>query len=96
MYEIWDYRIPMDSLYKSELVNGEIFSNWDSVKRYRTTMINKLRIELLKNIEKLVTDGKTEDHRKAGCYIFMLGLVLVSEDAATSNPILYQAAHHDE
>jgi hypothetical protein len=94
LYEIWDYRIPMDRMYKSELVKGDIFSNWTSVRRYRSSMLNKLRLELLKNIEKLVTDGETEDHRKAGCYIFMLGLVLVSEDAATSNPVLYQAAHH--
>jgi hypothetical protein len=57
-------------------------------------MENKLRVELLKNIEKLITEGETEDHRKNGCYIFVLGLVLVSEEASTSHPGMYHAAYY--
>lgn len=96
LHEIWNYRLPMQNDFKSEMVKGQVFANWDSVKLYKFSMDAKLRLELLKNIEKLVLDGQTEDHCKAGCYIFMLGLVLVSEDAATSNPSLYQAAYYSE
>lgn len=96
LYEIWNFRLPMQNDYKLEMVQGQVFANWDSVKLYKSSMESKLRFELLRNIEKLVTDGQTEDHCKAGCYIFMLGLVLVSESAATSNPSLYQAAYYAE
>lgn len=96
LHEIWNYRLPMQESYKKNMVKEQVFSNWANVRQYQPSMINKLRIELIKNIEKLVTEGATIDHRKAGCYIFMLGLVLVSEDAATSHPALYQAAYYDE
>lgn len=96
LFEIWNYRLPMQTEHKEKMVHGTIFSNYDNVKQYQPSMANKLRVELLKNIEKLVTEGETEDHRKNGCYIFMLGLVLVSEDAATSYPNMFHAAYYDE
>lgn len=96
LYEIWHYRLPMQNDHKESITSSIIFGNWESVRQYQTSMANKLRIELLKNIERLVTDGATEDHRKSGCYIFMLGLVLVSEPAATSHPCMYHAAYYDD
>lgn len=96
LYEIWNYRLPMQSSHKAYITAEPVFSNWNNVQKYQPSMANKLRVELLKNIEKLVTEGRTEDHRKNGCYIAMLGLVLVSEDAATSHPYMYQAAYYDE
>lgn len=95
LHEIWTYRLPMQASHKEQITKYPIFSNWDNVKNYQPSMESKLRIELLKNMQHLVGDGVTEDHRKTGCYIFMLGLVLVSEDAATSNPSLYQAAYYE-
>jgi len=96
LYEIWYYRLPMQNDHKESITSATIFSNWESVRHYQMSMANKLRIELLKNIERLVTDGATEDHRKSGCYIFILGLVLVSEPAATSHPCMYHAAYYDD
>ena len=97
LFEIWSYRLPMQKSYKEEMVkNGQLFNNWKNVDRYESSMNRKLRLEILKNIERLVTEGKTEDHRKSGCHIFMLGFVLVSEDAATSCPHLFQAAYIDD
>lgn len=97
LFEIWNYRLPMIEKYKSEMVKGlGILNNNEIIKRYEPSMCDKLRLELLKNIERLVTEGLTEDHIKTGCYIVMLGLVLVSEDAATSHPHLYQAAYMEE
>lgn len=97
LFEIWNYRLPMIEKYKSEMIKGlGILNNNEIIKRYEPTMCDKLRLELLKNIERLVTEGLTEDHIKTGCYIVMLGLVLVSDDAATSHPHLYQAAYMEE
>jgi hypothetical protein len=53
-------------------------------------------LELLQDIERLITEGVNEDYRKNGCYIFVLGLVLISEDAATSHPAMFQAAYHGD
>lgn len=94
LFEIWNYRLPMQNDHKERIVKGPIFNNWENVDKYQPSMVNKLRVELLRNIDKLISDGDTEDHRKNGCYIFMLGLVLVSEDAATSHPCMYQAAYY--
>jgi hypothetical protein len=95
LFEIWNYRLPMQSGHKARMVSGQILGNWVNVSNYQPSMEYKLRSELLKNIEKLVTEGETVDHRKNGCYIFMLGLVLVCEEAATSHPHMYHAAYYD-
>jgi hypothetical protein len=97
LYEIWHYRLPMQEVYKAEMVkDGKIFTNWRVVERYKSSMHDVLRLETLENIERLATEGKTEDHCRAGCSMFMLGLVMVSEDAATSHPHLYQAAYMED
>lgn len=97
LYEIWHYRLPMQSAYKADMVyGGSVFANWPTVNKYRMSSHNKLQQELLHDIYRLVTEGKTDDHRKSGCYMFMLGLVLVSEDAQTSHPYLFQAAYIDD
>jgi len=99
LHEIWNYRLPMQSEYKSKITStststSTVFHEWDNIRDYQRSMENKLRTELLTDIDKLVNSGETIDHCKSGCYIFMLGLVLVSEDAATSHPDMYQAAYH--
>lgn len=97
LHEIWHYRLPMQATYKADMVvGGSVFSNWASVERYRPSMHIKLKLELLRDINRLVTEGKTDDHRKSGCYMFMLGLVLVSEGAQTSHPYLFQAAYAED
>lgn len=94
LHEIWMYRLPMQADHKEHITKYSVFANWTNIRNYQPSMETKIRIELLKNIQHLVEDGTTEDHRKTGCYIFMLGLVLVSEDAATSHPSMYQAAYY--
>ena len=96
LHEIWYYRLPMQETHKANMVNSVIFSKWEAVRNYKSNMEDKLRLELLQDIEKLITEGINEDYRKNGCYIFLLGLVLVSEDAATSHPSMFQAAYRDE
>lgn len=97
LHEIWHYRLPMQATYKADMVvGGSVFPNWSRVERYRSSMHTKLKRELLHDINRLVTEGKTDDHRKSGCYMFMLGLVLVSEGAQTSHPYLFQAAYAEE
>jgi hypothetical protein len=94
LYEIWNFRLPMQESHKANMVKGVIFNRWDAVRNYKSE--DKLRLEILQDTEKLITEGINEDYRKNGCYIFVLGLVLISEDAATSHPSMFQAAYHDE
>ena len=95
LHEIWSYRLPLTSSYKEELSpNGSLFTNWNNIQHYiRSTDEIKLRLELLRNIRQLVSTGITEDHHKTGCHIFMLGFVLVCQDAADSYPQLFQASY---
>jgi hypothetical protein len=95
LFDIWSFRLGMDEAHKQRITKGQLFSNNEQIQQYQYSMSDKLRVELLKNMERLVGDGVDEDHRKTGCYIFMLGLVLVSEDAATSHPTMYQAAYYE-
>jgi hypothetical protein len=84
----------MQDAHKANMVRSPIFSKWEAVRNYKNE--DKIRLELLQDIERLITEGVNEDYRKNGCYIFVLGLVLISEDAATSHPAMFQAAYHGD
>ena len=91
--DIWIYRAELDATEKRNIVKGGIvFTN--TVNSYESNMIEKLRHQLLRNIERLVTEGITEDHRRTGALYVMLGLVQVSEDASAFHPNLFQAAYY--
>lgn len=94
LHEIWNYRLPMQDTHKANMVKGPIFNKWEAVRNYKSE--DKIRLELLQDIERLITEGVNEDYRKNGCYIFVLGLVLISEDAATSHPAMFQAAYRGD
>lgn len=96
MFEIWNYRLPIEPSYKVEIVPDTVFSDWTRVSRYGVAEKDRLRLEVLDNITKLVSSGISEDHCKTGCHIFMLGFVLVSQEAADSYPQLFQASYIDD
>lgn len=93
LHKIWNGRLPMNSAYRSDIISGNRTSLFDhkNMQRYNCEL---LRMELLKDIHRLVTEGLTEDHRKSGCYIFMLGLVLVSDPASRCHPTIFEVSRY--
>ena len=98
LHDLWSYRLNMSMSEKLEIVkDGVLFANWkDTVERYTKNMLNTMRYELLRNVERLVTEGQTDTDKSQGALYFMLGFVQVSQEAADNNPQLFQAVYHDD
>lgn len=91
LHDIWTYRLDLTDEVKVDLMppDGIFCPNADLVQSYTEQMEDKLRREILIFVDKLTQN-------RVGAIYFMLGLVLVSEDAATSYPELYHTAYPDE
>lgn len=95
--DIWDYRLNLDDEQRRQIIPDSICCpNSNNIRRYTYDMIDKLRRELLHNINKLVSSGVSEDDRFRGSTYFMLAFVLVSEPAADCNPTLFQSAFYSD
>lgn len=92
--DIWSYRLNISDYEKRRIIPDCQFCTKD-IRGYTDDMEDKLRRELLIEINKLVTQGTDEFSRKNGAMYFMLGLVLVSQPAADCNPSLFQASYVD-
>lgn len=93
--DLWTYRLSLTYDTKCLVVNGgQLFTNWTKVEKYTASMKDILYKELLKNIERLVTEGKTPEDRKSGTIYFMLGFVQVSAAAAEAHPTFVAALGH--
>jgi hypothetical protein len=92
IYDIWIYRAGLSDTEKKNIVkDGVVFVN--NIDEYTIDMEEKLKKQLLRNIERLVTEGLTEDHRKTGALYVMLGIVQVSAQARDFHPNLFQAVN---
>ncbi len=95
LWDLWTYRLSLTGVEARKITkDGALFTNLSNVKKYTDHMKDTLRCELLKNIEKLVTEGKAEEDRKTGSLYFMLGFVQVSQDAADHHPSLFNAVYN--
>lgn len=91
--DIWEYRSAITNKQRNEIVNtGVVFADHKSVQRMNQNMEMFLRKNIVRNLERLITEGCDIDSRKLGGFYFMLGLVLVSAPAAECNQALYMAA----
>uniref|UniRef100_A0A6C0J7R0 Uncharacterized protein n=1 Tax=viral metagenome TaxID=1070528 RepID=A0A6C0J7R0_9ZZZZ len=83
--EIWNYRLNLSDAKKKELMppNGVLCPNPEQINLYTKHMINKLQREILLFVDMLVKNHE-------GSLYFMLALVTVSAEAATTYPDLYQ------
>jgi hypothetical protein len=97
LWDLWTYRLSLTVTEARKITKtGALFTNLHNVKKYTSSMKDVLRCELLKNIEKLVTEGQTEEDKKTGSLYFMLGFVQVSQDAADHHPSLFNAVYSEE
>ena len=93
MWELWVHRLMLTQEARRRVVRGgTIFDKWkETVCKYTPAMKDVLREEILHNLERLLTEGVSDEDRKSGAIYFMLGLVTVSPQAAACNPALYEA-----
>ena len=95
IYDIWHYRAQLTTEVMKEIVppHGNPFMgmNLHLAQNQTDDIITKYAIKL---IELLIKSGHTSDRRSLGAYYVLAALTLVSEDARTSLPWLFQAVAH--
>jgi hypothetical protein len=94
LIDIWAYRAPLTIETKKAICPplGNPFSRLSNLHQWNTIEnIDELRKNSLDVLEKFVNLGIDRDNKCLGAYYVLGALTLVSEDAATSLPWLYQA-----
>lgn len=90
--DVWNYRAQLSQNTKNEILppNGKLFS-----KIYLLNVLQKPLIEIhdfiLNTIEKLITIGVNAEARSLGCFYALGTFTIVSQDAASSLPWLYES-----
>ena len=94
LIDIWAYRAPLSNETKRAICPpvGNPFSRFVNFNQLHTIEnIDEIRKYTLEILEKFVNSGIDRDNKCLGAYYVLGALTLVSEDAATSLPWLYQA-----
>ena len=95
IYDIWNYRAQLTIEVMKEIVppHGNPFMgmNLHLAQNQTDDIITKYAISL---IDLLIKSGHTSDRRSLGAYYVLAALTLVSEDARTALPWLFQAVAH--
>jgi hypothetical protein len=91
LIDIWSYRAPLSMETKRAICPpvGNPFTNFHQM--HVTDNIDEVRKYTLYILERFVNSGIDRDNKCLGAYYVLGALTLVSEDAATSLPWLYQA-----
>lgn len=90
--DMWNYRSELNMVQKSKIVNnGLAFTiSVNYIMKLKPEYEHKLRILLLDEFYKLITEGESEADKKHGALLVLSALVEVSIDAANSYPWLIQ------
>jgi hypothetical protein len=94
LIDIWSYRAPLSIETKKAICPplGNPFSRFIQFHQFQSIEnIDEIRKYILEILEKFVNSGIDRDNKCLGAYYVLGALTLVSEDAATSLPWLYQA-----
>ena len=95
LHDIWSYRAQLSSEIKREIAPpvGDPFrgTNMHYLNQLSSDIIKKLALSIM---ETLVKKGINHDSRVLGASYVLCGLTLVSYDAATALPWLYQSVAH--
>lgn len=95
--DIWSYRAPLTLEVKRDICPpiGNPFSRMPNYNILQTLEnIDDVRKIILDILEKFVTTGIDKDNKCLGAYYVLSSLTLVSDDAATSLPWLFQAVSY--
>lgn len=94
--DIWTYRLAeLTKEQRCNIVkNGLVFAEGPSIKFTATTDLNKplLLKKIIRNLDRIITEGVTLDDRKMGATYFMIGFSIVSPKVAELFPFLAESA----
>ena len=92
LHDIWNYRSSLSYDMKIKICSptGNPFIN-ERIHFHANYNIHYLQFKLLNIFDKMVYSGIDDDSRTLGAYYVLAALTLVSNDAATSMPWLYQS-----
>jgi len=95
VYDIWHYRAQLTEQIMRDIVppHGNPFVGMN-LHLAQTQNDEHLRKQAIKIIEYLVKSGRTQENRSLGAYYVLAALTLVSEDARSALPWLYQSVAH--
>jgi hypothetical protein len=94
LIDIWNYRAPLTNLIKRQICPpaGNPFYNINSLHLLNIMEnVDDIKKTVLKCMENMVNSGIDKDSKCLGAYYVLGALTLVSADAATALPWLYQA-----
>lgn len=95
VYDIWHYRAQLTQETMRSIVppHGNPFTGMN-LQLAQTQPDEFVRKQAVKIIEYLVKSGHTTDNRSLGAYYVLAALTLVSEEARTALPWLFQSVSH--
>lgn len=95
LFDIWSYRAQLSQETKNGICppNGTPFRGTD-MQNIINMSHGSLRQFTLSTMENLIRSGTNTENRTLGAYYVLAALTLVSNDAATSMPWLYQSVAH--
>lgn len=87
--DLFDYRMDLTSLKKKKIIKSGIVFLRDS-HYYKHLSFDKLRLEIIDEFDKLVSEGETRDDRYLGSLVILSGLVELVPNCAIAYPWLIQ------
>ncbi len=96
LLDIWQYRAQLTHQTKCNICPpfGDPFRHLDAIRLFNETDLWKIKKTMLEIMEKLVTTGMDVDSKSLGAYYVLGALTLVSQEAATSLPWLFQSMNY--
>lgn len=95
MYDIWNYRAQLTPQVMREIVpphgNPFLGLNLHLAQNQTDSMLKRNAVKIM---DYLVNSGHTTDNRSLGAYYVLAALTLVSEDARSALPWLFQSVSH--
>lgn len=97
LIDIWVFRADLSKDAQKIICppQGNPFDELPQMAVLNSCTINQLRAHILKCLEKLARNGINNENKSLGAYYILGALTLVSHDAATCMPWLYQSLSHD-
>ena len=96
LMDIWVYRANLSFSIKKKICPpyGNPFIGFNITQLHENLPITTLKHNILKVMEKMVTQGVDRDSKILGALYILTALTLVSPDAAEARPELYNSAAH--
>ena len=90
--DIWYYRTGMTHQQRNQIIsNDPIFSyNIAHIRRFTQNNIDQLRMIIITDFNRMITEGITIDDKKTGAMLILTAMTTVSNDACIALPHFVQ------